>query len=86
MQERYREKTTLHRENQSTERNQVTREVRHAKDEYEKKVSSDSVNNSNHFWAYFRPRTNNNESLRKIREIEQEEVKKITDDTGVVAE
>ena len=56
------------REQYTRKRNIVTREVRAAKWNYEKRVALDSVENVKHFWAYVRSKTGGREKLTTLKD------------------
>ncbi len=65
---RYRTRNSAaHRERYNSARNLVTREVRTAKYNYEKKVAQDATYNAKHFWAYVRSKTTAKETISRLR-------------------
>lgn len=71
--ERYRDrKSAVRREHYNAARNTVTREVKTAKYNYERRVALDSVNNAKHFWAYVRSKTTAKDRITRVKTLDGE--------------
>lgn len=65
-------KSVSHHDKYNSARNLVTREVRKAKYDYERKVALDSVSNTKHFWAYVRSKTTAKETVTRLKTMDGE--------------
>ena len=74
-------KNAPHREQYNSARNMVTREVRTAKYEYEKRVAEDATRNTRHFWAYVRSKTTAKETITRLKTHEGD----VTEDDDKIA-